>query len=242
MNTHFRRVLQLTLLCLFLCTVSFAADATPADASLYVVHGIPGRDVTANVNPGFPVDVLLNDEDCLIHGLTFVVSSGPFTLPAGAYDIKVSPANSLLPCSNPSVAETSVDLAAGGAATVVLALSSGTPTLMKFGDNLKTVEVNQGRVSIANAADAGTLAVRLTPEPVVKGSKTYNFTIAPGSEATADLPIGVYQLSATASGGTTPLVGALVAAENQSVQLVYITGSVTNNAVAPVTRLIRYVF
>jgi uncharacterized protein DUF4397 len=241
MSAYSRISLQLTALCLILTAVSFAADASSADASLYVVHGIPGRDVAADVNPALPVDLLLNDDVCSFRGLTFPGTSGPLTLPAGNYDIKISPANSLLPCSNPAEAETTVKLSAGGAATVALALSNGSPTLFTFTDNLKTVPVNEGRITIANATDAGTLQVTLT-QPIVKKPKIQKFTIAAGSEATVELPVGPYLLQATAGGGMTPLVNGVVTAENQSVELVYIVGSSTNNAVTLLSRLIRDVF
>src|SRR5271165_2881293 len=114
MNVYSSRTLQLTVLCLALCAAGFAAS----DASLYVVHGIPGRDVAATLNPSLPVDVLLNDDVCYFKGLIFGSSSGPLTLPAGNYDIKISSANSLAPCTNPVLAETSAVLSPGSATTV----------------------------------------------------------------------------------------------------------------------------
>jgi len=242
MSVHSRIALQLLALCLTLGAVGFAADATPPDASLYVVHGIPGRVVSADVNPGFPVDVLLNDQVCTIHGLAFTGSIGPLTLPPGDYDIKISPANTLAPCTNSPQVETTVKLPAGGAATGALALSNGTPALLTFADNLKTVTAGQGRVIIANAADAGTLDLALTSLPITKTSKTRKFTLAPGAETTLELPIGGYSLVATASGGTTPLVTGIVIFDNQSTELVYFVGSPTDNSVTLVTRLIRDVF
>lgn len=237
MSAYSRIALQLTALCLALSAVSFAADA-----SLYVVHGVPGRDLAADVNPGFAVDFLLNDEVCYFRGLTFPGSSGPLTLPAGDYDIKISPSNSLAPCTNAPVAETTVKLSSGGSATVALALTtSGTPTLLTFGDNLNVVEQGSGRLMIANAANAGALQVTLTQTLVTK-PKTYKFTINPGTEITALLPVGIYTLQATGSVSTVPLLVGAVGAENQSVELVYLVGSAANNSMTLVTRLIRDVF
>jgi hypothetical protein len=241
MSAYSRIALQLTALCLVFSAVSFAAEAAPADASLYVIHGVPGRDIAADVNPGLPVDFLLNDEVCFIHGLTFDGTTGPATLPAGSYDLKVSPANTLAPCTNSPEAETTVKLSAGGTATVALALSNGTPTLLTFADNLTTVPAGEGRVTIANAADAGVLQVTLT-QPMVKNPKTVKFTVAPGSETTVGLPMGFYSLSATARGSTTPLVTGGVAADSQAVELVYIAGATTNSSMALITRQIRDVF
>jgi len=241
MSAYSRSTLQLMALCLVLSAVSFAADAGSADASLYIIHGVPGRDVTADVNPGLPVDFLLNDEVCIIHGLSFESTIGPETLPPGTYDLKVSPANTLAPCTNSPEAETTVKLSAGGAVTVALALSNGSPTLLTFADNLESVPASEGRVTIANAADAGALQVTLT-QLLVKNPKTVKFTIEPGSETTVELPIGAYSLSATASGSTTPLAIGGVSAEDQAVELVYIAGSTKNDSLALVPRLIRDVF
>ncbi len=104
MRAYSRTALQVTILCLTLSAVTFAAD----DAYLYVVHGIPRRDVAANLNPVLPVDVLLNDEVCYIKGLIFGSSSGPLTLPAGAYDVKISSANTLAPCTNSPMVDATV--------------------------------------------------------------------------------------------------------------------------------------
>ncbi len=88
LRTHF--VLQLAALCLALGATSFAAD----NAYLYLIHGIPGRDIADNVNPGFPVDILV-DGNCLTRGLAFDSTSGPLTFAPGTYDIQISEANSL---------------------------------------------------------------------------------------------------------------------------------------------------
>jgi hypothetical protein len=66
----------LATLCLALGASSFAAD----NAYLYIVQGIPGYDVSKNLNPGYPVDVLI-DGDCLARGLTFGNTDGPISLP-----------------------------------------------------------------------------------------------------------------------------------------------------------------
>jgi hypothetical protein len=218
--------------------VSFAAAG---DASLYLVNGVPGRDVAADVNPGFPVDVLLNDEVCTIHGLAFGGTTGPLTLPPAEYDVKVSPANSVAPCTNSPDAETTLKLSGGSSTTLALALnSSSAPTLLTFGDNLSPVKTGEGRITIAHAADAGTLQITLT-QAIVKDPKTRTFTLSPGAKISVDLPIGLYTLQGT-SGSTTLFVEGGASAENQSVDLVYIVGSASNSSATLITRLIRDVF
>ena len=79
---------------LLMSAPSFAADNT----YLYIVHGIPSRDVAAILNPVWPVDISLSGE-CYVRGLAFGNTSGPLTIPAGRVEVKVSFANSPLPCS-----------------------------------------------------------------------------------------------------------------------------------------------
>jgi len=238
MNVYSSRTLQLTVLCLALCAAGFAAS----DASLYVVHGIPGRDVAATLNPSLPVDVLLNDDVCYFKGLIFGSSSGPLTLPAGNYDIKISSANSLAPCTNPVLAETSAVLSPGSATTVVAALNAnGAPALLSLNDNLNPVKAGYARFTFAHAADANTLQITLTQE-LVKNPKPRTFTINSGQEVIVDLPVGTYSLQATVSGGTTPFLSETVFASNQSVEWMYFVGAASNSSLSVVSRLTRDVF
>src|SRR5271156_1017812 len=103
MKLRTRVVLQLAALCLAL-GASALADS---NAYLYIVHGIPGRDIADNLNPGLPIDISVNGE-CLIRGLTFGNTSGPLTLAAGTYDAQISPANTLAPCTNAAMLDSQV--------------------------------------------------------------------------------------------------------------------------------------
>jgi hypothetical protein len=67
MKRRTRVAMQLASLCFVLAAYGFAAD----NAYLYIVHGIPGRDIAENLNPGIPIDVLVNSESCLERGLAF---------------------------------------------------------------------------------------------------------------------------------------------------------------------------
>lgn len=127
--------LRETLASLMLATcVSFGANAFAAeDANLYFVHGIPGRDVAANAEPTYPVDMLINDEACYLRGFAFGDTNGPLTLPPGQYEIKVSPANTLAPCTNAPSIDSMVTLVAGQNFAAVVGLNdSGMPTLTTF--------------------------------------------------------------------------------------------------------------
>jgi Domain of unknown function (DUF4397) len=241
MKTCVRSVLQLIVVGVALGAIGQAATTTTEDASLYLVHGIPGRDVSATLNPQFPVDVFVNDSVCYLKGFTFGSSSGPLELPAGSYDIKISMANSLAPCTNPPIVESEVKLGAGGTTTAVAALSSGSPALLTFVDNLKTVKTGESRFTLANAADAGALTVTLTQE-FVKNPVKRTITIKPGDQTSIDLPLGTYSVQAEASAGGTPLVSTAVFGGNQAADLMYFVGSATNGSLSLVQRSIQDVF
>ena len=115
MKLRTRVALQLASLCLVLGVYGFAAN----NAYLYIVHGIPGRDIADNLNPGLPIDVLI-DGDCLARGLSFANTSGPLSFPAGTYDVQISDANTLAPCTNSPITESQVTLTSGTSASAVL--------------------------------------------------------------------------------------------------------------------------
>ena len=171
MKRRTRVVMQLAALCFVLAAYGFAAD----DAYLYIVHGIPGRDIAESLNPGFPIDVLVNGESCLERGLAFGTTSGPLSFSPGTYDVQISEANTLAPCTNPSIITAKVALPAGANVTAVAAISGGEPTLLQFADNLTPVTPGYARFVLVQSADAGALQATLT-QLGVKDPKTFTVT------------------------------------------------------------------
>jgi hypothetical protein len=53
--------------------------------------------------------------------------------------VQISEANTLAPCTNPSIIMAKVALPAGASVTAVAAVSGGEPTLLQFADNLTPV-------------------------------------------------------------------------------------------------------
>jgi hypothetical protein len=100
------------------------------NATIYVVHGIDGRDLGAARE--LPVDVSVNGA-CLLKGFTFKGIAGPLSLPPGDYAIAVGLANAATPCGNAAVIAATVPFAAGERASVVAHLANGgAPTASKF--------------------------------------------------------------------------------------------------------------
>ncbi|MGO8985640.1 MAG: DUF4397 domain-containing protein [Terriglobales bacterium] len=234
-----------TVLQVALCSalgLALGASALAADnAYLYLVQGIPGYDVSKNLNPGYPVDILI-DGDCLVRGLTFSNTSGPLSLSAGTYDVQISEANSLAPCTNAAVSSAQVAVEATTSTTIVAALNgSAQPTLLQFADNLSPVTAGNARFVFANAADAPALQATLT-QVYVKNPKTFTLTAASGAEASASVTAGTYLVQVIASGSTTVLASEQMGLADQSATFTYAAGEAANNSVGLINRVVKEVF
>lgn len=237
MKLRTRVFTQLAALLLILGVSAFAADS----AYLYIVHGVPGRDITDNFNPGLPIDVLLNGKDCLSRGLTFGNTAGPWTLSAGTYDVQISLSNTLAPCTNAVLVDSQVTLTPGESVSAVAAISSTQVSMLQFTDNLGPVVPGNGRFVLANAADASALQATLT-QVGVKKPLTFTVSANPGSQNAIGVPAGEYLVQITAVGSTTVLTSQDINLADQSVTLSYACGEELNNTVGLVNRVIRDVF
>jgi hypothetical protein len=230
MTNRIRLILALALLCAA-NTAVYASD----NAYLYLVHGIPGRDYSTVTDPEFPVDVLINDEVCNVHGLSYGAIFGPLTFVPGTYDIKISAANTLAPCTNSPIVVSSVTLNAAKTVSAVLALSGGTPTLETFTNNFSPVSANNARIQFALAADSPAVQLILQNTST---KKLYTYSVNPKSLLNVTLPAGLY--TAEVNEGTTTLVSStVIALRSQSVTLMYATGEAANNTVDLETKAVR---
>ena len=237
MKLRTRAVLQLAALCLLLGAYGLAAD----NAYLYFVHGIPGRDIADNLNPGYPVDILLNGKDCLVRNFTFGNTDGPYTLAAGTYTVAISEANTLAPCSNTPVISSSVTLKPGDETVAVAAISTDQPILVTLPADLGSVVPGNGRFVFANVADAPELEATLT-QLYVTSPQTFTVTATPGTENWIGIPAGTYSVQITESGSSTVLTSENITLQDQSVTLAYATGEALNNTVGLVTKVVRDAF
>jgi len=238
MKLRTRVVLQIAALCLVLAATGFAADN---NAYLYIVHGIPGRNIADNANPGLPIDVLVNGKTCLIRGLTFDNIDGPYTFVAGTYSIAISESNTLEPCSNTPIITSSVTLVANTNTSAVVTVSGGEPALLSFTGNLYSVLPGNARFVFTQVADAPALTATLT-QLNVKTPQTFTVSAAPGTTQWIGVPFGNYLLQVTAEGSTTVLASETIAFPDQSVVLTYAAGESANNSIGLVNRTVRDVF
>jgi len=237
MKLRTRVVLQLAALCFVLGTYGLAAN----NAYLYITHAIPGRDIADNLNPGYPIDVLIDGKDCLVRNLTFGNTDGPYTLAAGTYTVEISESNTLAPCSNAPVITSSVTFKPGDNTSAVAAISADQPILVTLPDDLGAVVPGNGRFVFANVADAPELQATLT-QLSVKNPQTFTVTATPDTENWIGIPAGPYSVQITESGSTTVLTSENITLQDQSVTLAYAAGEALNNTVGLVTKVVRDAF
>ena len=232
MKNCIRLTFALALLCAALSTASLAS-------SMYIVQGIPGRDFAAATDPAFPLDVLLNDEVCYVHGLAYGTISGPLTLFPGTHNIKVSVANTLAPCTEAPLIDSNVTVEKHQDLSAVITLDpNGKPALVTFVNNMTPVAAGMGRILLAQAADAPVLEVVLQN---TNTNKVYKYTVNPGALLDTALPAGSYTATISQGGTTTLAVLSPVDLASQSVTLLYTIGEATSNTVNLVSRNIRNV-
>jgi hypothetical protein len=237
MKLRTRVVFQLAALCLAMGAYGFAAD----NAYLYIVHGIPGRDVAKNLSPVFPIDVLINGDTCLPRDVATGIVSGPFSFPAGTYEVLISEANSLAPCTNTPIINSQVNLTAGASVSAVLALSGGQPILHQYTNDLSTVAAGNARFTLVQVVDDSALQATLT-QVGVKNPQTFTVTTSPGKQGAIAVPYGTYLIQLMVSGNTTVLASDTMALGNQSATFAYATGESINNSVTLVNKTVLDVF
>ena len=205
----------------------FVSTAAAQDASVRVVHGIPGVDVSPGVDPALPVDVLVNDSICLLSGFTFGNVAGPFTLPAATYDIKVSPANTLEPCGNDAVIAAPVPVEAGENVSIVAHLdASGAPTASKFVNDVTPSAEGAARVIAHHAAAAPEVDIN-----VQFGFPRNTATIpnaANGAQASAEVPTGSVNIGIAPAGTRNTLFVRTIRTRSDLTYVVYAVGSLAN--------------
>jgi uncharacterized protein DUF4397 len=229
MKNCIRTIFALAILCAALSTASLAS-------SLYIVQGIPGRDFATLTDPAFPVDILLNDEVCYVHGLAFGSISGPLTFDPGTYNVKVSIANTLAPCSNSPLIDRAVTIEPESGSSAVITLSaSGTPIMLTFDNTMTAVAPDVARVVLEQAALSGPLQVTLQN---TNTQKAYTYTVNRGGVLDATLPAGPYTI--VIKQGSTTLVGATtLGLPSQSTTLLYTMGEAANSTVVLESKTVR---
>lgn len=219
-----------------LATLALALTVGPAavsaqTSSVRVVHGIPGRDVSPALDPALPVDVLVADSICLLEGFTFGEVAGPYTLPEGTYNVKVSVANTLEPCSGDPVIDADVPVAAGENASIVAHLADGgAPTASKFVNDVSTPMDGNARIIAHHVANAPVVDLlipgRSSSMPLLWVPGVGN--ISGANQAAGEITATQAQISILPAGANRPVFTRIVQARAGLVYTAYAVGSLTN--------------
>jgi hypothetical protein len=220
--------------------VHSARAQSSAPASFIVVHGIPGRDVAAGLDPALPVDVLVAGKYCLLQGLTFRSIRGPYDVPPGTYSVAISLANPIAPCSNAAVISANVTLTSGEFGAIVAALStSGAPAAEVYPIDVAPVGVGKQRFVTIHAADAPAVHVKVVS--LGQDSEKVTFPLFPGKENVSVVPARKTFLLQADAGG--PVIGPVtVTPGNQGVTVTVAVGSATTGSAELLTKVIPDVF
>jgi hypothetical protein len=191
------------------------ASAAEGDASLSVLHAVPGVTVDVYVNNALTLD-----------DFTPGTLAGPLPLPAGTYSVAIT-ASDAADASAPIIGPIDLPLAANGNYTAVAHLDpSGTPTATLYTNDTSTLAAGEGRLTVRH--DAAAPAV-----DVLAGGAAVITNLANPGESMLTLPAGTVSASVAATGTTTPVIGpADVTVAEGTNTIVYAWGSLADGNLA----------
>jgi hypothetical protein len=196
-----------------------ASAATPAKATVTVIHGVPG----------LTVDVYVNGAKALPNFAPFTVTD-PIKLPAGTYDIVIVPAGG--DPANPAIAG-SAKLMPGRNYSIIANLdANGAPTLSVFRNNLFKWEDGKARFFVRHLAEAPAVDIN-----VYKGANADKFLkevkdIANGANRNMSVKMpGTYSVTLEPAGTETVITPPVpVTLKPDVLTLVYAVGSLSGGS------------
>jgi hypothetical protein len=220
---------RILLLFIALGIVSISPLVAAQNASVYVVHGIPGADLGAAAT--LPVDVSVNGS-CALKNFQFGQIIGPVSLPPGKAVVKISLTGNNGDCAGATaIGPASFDLKPGESATIIAYLTaSGEPTARKFTNDGSRTLGGRGRITVHHTAAAPLVDVDISPKArinQVRNSERFTFEAAQGTA----------QVSIAAAGSSDPVFGPVsFEITKNSRYLVFAVGSVANNTLTLLTK------
>lgn len=154
-----------------------------ADATVSVLHGVPG----------LTVDVYANGEE-LIPDFEPGTLTDPLSLPAGSYDLQVFADGETPDSADPAIEANGVEVPAGANATVVAHLDAdGNPTLSLFANDTSATAPGDARLTVRHTAAAPAVDIRADGNVLIEG-------LTNPDEASADVPAGAYSADVVLAG------------------------------------------
>lgn len=194
-------------------TVLSAPAHAADDATVSILHGVPGA----------TVDVYANGE-VLLEGFEPGTITDPMPLPAGEYDLKVTAAGA--GADGEAVIEAEdVAVTAGTNVTVAAHLDAdGAPVLTPFANDTSATEPGDARLTVRHAAAAPAVDVRADGEVAFSDLTNPN-------EAMADLPAGSISADVVLAGTEDVAIGpADVTLKEGTNTIVYAWGSAEDDS------------
>ena len=175
---------------LVLALTPMTAQAAPGDATVSVLHAVPG----------LTVDVYANGEE-LIPDFEPGTLSDPVSLPAGSYDLQVFADGDDPASADPAIEANGVEVPAGANATVVAHLDAdGNPLLTPFVNDTSQTAPGQARLTVRHTAAAPAVDVRADGDVLFSG-------VTNPDEGTIDVPAGTYAADVVLAGTEDVAIG-----------------------------------
>lgn len=166
-----------------------AGAATAGNASLSVLHGVPGLTVDVYVNGTRTLD-----------DFTPGSLAGPLDLAPGTYSVAITAADAA-DASAPAIGPIDLPLEADKNYTAVAHLdAAGAPTATLFTNDISTTAAGQGRLTVRHTAAAPAVDVLAGGSPVISG-------LVNPQERVLNLPAGTVSAAVAAAGTTAPVIG-----------------------------------
>jgi hypothetical protein len=191
-----KKFMSIAILPLVVATMLGSVVPAFADATVYVVHGIP--DV--------PVDIAVNG-GCTLENFMFGDQAGPLMLPAGDYQITISLANAMDPCMGDVVLDVTVPFADGDDVTVIAYLDEmGDPTAGVFPNDFSRTDPGTARAILHHTAAAPMVDIAVDRDMDAMFSAAIE-DFANGDQVTTSLRPGEWYVWLAAAGSMDPAYG-----------------------------------
>ena len=166
-----------------------AGAATPGNASLSVLHGVPDLMVDVYVNGTLTLDNFAPGD-----------VAGPLDLAPGTYTVAITAADAA-DASAPAIGPVDLPLEADKNYTAVAHLdAAGAPTATLFTNDISTTAPGEGRLTVRHVAAAPAVDVLAGGTAVISG-------LVNPMEQILNLPAATVSASVAAAGTTTPVIG-----------------------------------
>jgi hypothetical protein len=172
-----------------------------------VVHAVPADD-------GFPADVYVDGVQ-VVEAFVFKTATEPIEVPAGRVTLGLYAADADPDTEDP-VLTTDLNLEAGASYTIVANVSTGTPQLALYQNDLSMLDAGRSRITLRNVAAVG--AVEVDIDGVDQGE-----AVEPNQEFTTVAESGARSISVIDGTGAA-LVSRTVEAEAGALTAVYVVG------------------